>query len=140
MNGSEFDDKILSLAAEEKSVNEIASTLAISTQTVYARFRDPFFAARLAEKKGKRLSRAAFRTNRMMTTCLDALEGYIDGTIPASPKDRLAAIKITLDTGFRLRQEADYAPRMAAIEALLKEKNLELPLQEPYEESDPGDD
>lgn len=140
MLGVEIEQRILAMAAEEKSVGQIASELAIHPNTVYARFRDPLFAAKLAERKGKKLARSAFRASRLVDTCLDVLEAYIDGRTPTDDKNRLTAIKTAMDLGFKLRQESTYVHRIAALEAAVAGSGIELPVTDQQELNEPEDD
>jgi hypothetical protein len=131
MNENEFDNRILELAADDKSATEIAAILSLSPGFVRKRFLDPLFSVRLAEAKGAKVSRIATRSTKLLDACFDLLEQVITGqalnNVVPRLQDRLTAAKIVVESSRGLRMESQYNTRLAVLEATLKEAGIEPP-------------
>ena len=121
------DDPILRALAVGMTAREVALSTGVAESTVYKRLRDPLFNARLHEYRAQELKPCADNMTKEIAKSLDFLVSLRDDPT-ASEKGRVAATKTILESGLKLRQEVYILPRLAALEAALAEKGIDLPL------------
>ncbi len=113
----DIDERLLMALACGAAVEVAARTAGVSERTVYRRLQDPAFRGRLQEVRADMLQ----RTSGMLTAAggegVKTLLALMKETAP--PAVRLGAARAVLELGMKVRDAAELAERIAALEAQL---------------------
>ncbi len=111
------DDRLLMALACGATIEAAARTVGISDRTVYRRLRDPAFRLRLQEVRADMVQRTAGMLTAAAGEGVKTLLALLKDGVP--PAVRLGAARAVLELGVKLRETAELAERVAALEAQL---------------------
>ena len=121
-NGRKNADQALMLAlACGATVESAARKSGVSDSTVYRRLRDPGFQRELAKLQSEMVQRATAMLTASTLEAAKTLLALQDPSMP--PAVRLGAARAVVDFGVKMRQLVELEERLAAMEALLKDRN-----------------
>jgi transposase-like protein len=106
--------------ATGKTVREAARKAGIGETTLYKWLRKPAFKARVTELRERMVAEAVGKLSRGMAGAAATLERLLKSK---DERVKLAAAKAILDSAVKVRDQADLADRLAAVEAALKGGN-----------------
>ena len=129
-NNEQNDDVLIQHLAAGHTVSQAAGAVALSTQTVYRRLRDPLFRAKLAEARAAVLQPVVARTMAEVGKSLDRLVAIRDDE-DAAPSSRVRAAVAIIETALKLNNAVVVELRLASIEAALAEHGIESPTAPP---------
>jgi hypothetical protein len=109
------DDVLLLTLACGSTVESAAVKAGISARTVYRRLKDPEFKRRVAEVRADMVQRMAGMLTAASGESVKTMLALQDPSTP--PAVRLGAARATIELGIKLRDSADLAERIAALEA-----------------------
>jgi transposase-like protein len=114
-------DHALMLALACGATKEAAARKAgVSESTVYRRLREAGFQRELNEMRSDMVQRATAMLTAATMEAAKTLLALQDRSMPAPV--RLGAAKATLDFGLKMRQTVELEVRLAAMEALLRDR------------------
>jgi hypothetical protein len=100
---------------------EAAATKAgVSARTVRRRLRNPAFVRKLRKRRAEADLRAADQLAATRNVAIRELFQLLQSSQP--PNIRLGAIRIAMDSSFKLREHADYGIRLAELEQRIDEQ------------------
>jgi len=117
-DGTDFeDDHIAVLLASGQSVTAVAEQSGVSRRTIYRRLEQPEFRTRVRELRSEMVDQAAGYLSRTAVKAVRTMESLLDSD---SDTVRLGAARSILETGMKLRESAEFAERLAEVEARLE--------------------
>ena len=108
------DDLLLHALACGATVENAAARAGVTARTVYRRRKDVDFQRRLRERSAEMVQRVAWSLTAAGGESVRALLALHDPATP--PAVRLGAARTTLELGMKLRDSANLAERIAALE------------------------
>jgi transposase len=121
-SGRKNADRALMLAlACGATIENAARKSGISESTVYRRLKDPGFKRELAKLQSEMVQRATAMLTASTTEAAKTLLALQDLSMP--PAVRLGAARAVVDFGIKMRQMGELEERLAAMEALLKDRD-----------------
>jgi hypothetical protein len=115
------DEVLLQALACGATVEAAAAKAGITARTGYRRLKDPDFQQRLRDLRADMVQRTAGMITAAGGESVKTLLALHDPTTP--PGVRLGAARATIELGIKLRENADLAARVAALEAQLAAGN-----------------
>jgi hypothetical protein len=112
------EDALLLALACGATVESAARQCQLSERTVYRRLAEPAFQQQLRAVRADMVQRAAGLLTAAALEAVKTLVALQKETVPAAT--RLGAARAILELGVRLRETAELAERIAALEAQLK--------------------
>jgi hypothetical protein len=112
------DEALLTALACGATVDNAARSAHVSTRTAHRRLADPAFQQRLQSLKADMVQRTAGMLTAAGMESAKTLITLQDSSNPGAI--RLGASRTVLELGMRLREAADLAARIAALEAQVK--------------------
>ncbi|QDU39218.1 Helix-turn-helix domain of resolvase [Maioricimonas rarisocia] len=117
-DGTEYDDDhIALLVAAGQSVAAVAEQTGVSRRTIYRRLEQAEFRTRVRDLRADMVDQAAGYLSRTAVKAVRTMESLLDSD---SDTVRLGAARSILETGMRLRESAEFAQRLADVEARLE--------------------
>ncbi len=121
-NGRKNADQALMLAlACGATVESAARKASVSESTIYRRLKEPGFQRDLAKLQSEMVQRATAMLTASTLESAKTLLSLQDPSMP--PAVRLGAARAVVDFGVKMRQLVELEERLAAMEALLKDRN-----------------
>ena len=112
------EEALLNALACGATVDVAADKAAISRRTAYRWLQEPVFKRRLTDLKADTVRRAA---DMLTAANLEAVKTLLDLLKPTAPYyARLGAARSIIELGTRLRENNDFAQRLAALENQLQ--------------------
>jgi hypothetical protein len=111
------EDALLLALACGASVENAARQCQLSERTVYRRLAEPAFQQQLSAVRADMVQRAAGLLTAAALEAVKTLVALQKETVPAAV--RLGAARAILELGVKLRENAELADRLAALEAKL---------------------
>ena len=111
------DESLLMALACGATIESAARNAGVSQATVYRRLRDPQFCRRLQQIRSDMVQRTAGMLTAAAGEAVKTLLSLQDPAAPAAV--RLGAARAILELGVKLRETAELAERIAALEAQL---------------------
>jgi hypothetical protein len=115
------EDALLLALACGASVESAARQCRLSERTVYRRLAEPAFQARLHQVRAEMVERTAGMLTAAGGEAVKTLLALLKDEVAAAT--RLGAARAILELGLRLRETAELAERIAALEAKLMGPN-----------------
>ena len=103
------------------TVESAARKASVSERTIYRRLKDPGFQRDLAKLQSEMVQRATAMLTASTLESAKTLLSLQDPSMP--PAVRLGAARAVVDFGVKMRQLVELEERLAAMEAILKERN-----------------
>src|SRR5262249_44278468 len=116
---NQVDEALLQALACGSTVDNAAIRAGVAARTVYRRLQDADFQRRLRELRADTVRRTAAMLTAAGGESVKTLLALHDPATP--PAVRLGAARTTIELGLKLREAAELAERVAAIEAQLAE-------------------
>ena len=114
------DERILTALACGVTVDNAAKACGVSDRTIYRRLKDPKFRRRLRELRSEILQRSAGMLTAASVEGTRTLLTLLRDQSP--PAVRLGAARAVLEIGIKVREAADLADRVTALEEHLSLK------------------
>jgi hypothetical protein len=130
------DSALLQALACGATVENAARKAGVSERTAYRRLADPEFSKQLHQLRLEMVQRtAAMLTGAGMSSVKTLLDIQQDAAVHAGVRRRAA--RDVLEMGMRLRENADWEERLAALEQRLKDSTQQRPFADPAPEPSP---
>jgi hypothetical protein len=113
-DGASPEDLLAVALARGADVADAAREAGLSERTAYRRLTDPAVRARVAELRGRMVSRALGRLSEAMTAAADQLRLLLDNE---DARVRLAASRALLEFSQKLHDSVELEERITALEA-----------------------
>lgn len=114
------DHQLLLALACGASVENAARQCGLSESTARRRLKTPEFAKELQEIRAGMVERTSATLTAVGAEAVKALVSLLAATTP--PPVRLGAARTVLELGIRFRENADFGPRLAALEEVMRDQ------------------
>jgi hypothetical protein len=113
------DSALIAALAAGGTVAASAKSAGVSEATAHRRLADPAFRKLVDEARAAAIARAVARLSATATLAADTLHRLLNANAETV---QLGAARAILDLGLKLREHEDLATRVAALEAMLSER------------------